>query len=240
MALLYTKGSDKTVVLAPRQGLARKINFGDTWTDVRAGFYIGAIAATGSNDSVVSETLAISGYNDRITIGLKDDSVTNPGYTGSLFIGMQDGDAGSVFAVTPNGGLGASGGAWRTVGYYGTNQVLAGSAAGGSRIGTSGVTGASAYCQFFGFRIVIANRGLSSQTVTTYFIPQNNIAGTDYSATALRTKILSYASGDWQSVGTIAWNDGAAARDIPDCFWIRPSLYLNSLRISALRIILVA
>lgn len=233
MALIYTKLTDKTTVLAPREGACRKFNFGTDWTEIRVGMFCSAIAATGSNDVNVSETLVPSGVADYITFGIKDDSQTYPGQTGSLFLGLINT---TVSDSTPPFGFAGNAAAWAASGYYGTTLVQNPSAVSTSRYigGQATASAATGYCAFFAVKFVISNRGLSTQTVAMSNATDEIVGGADYSATALRTALNNETYSTPQS---IAWNDGAAARDIPDCVWVRVPLYNNALRISAIRAI---
>jgi hypothetical protein len=237
MALIYTKLTDKTTVLAPREGACRKFNFGSDWTEVRLGMFVSAIAATGSNDANVSEVLVPAGITDYVTFGIKDDSQTYPGQTGSLFIGIRSGDAGNVNSIATTGGIGDSGGTWRPAGYHDTTAILgvANGGAGTSNMGAANASGATAYCGFIVVKFVIVDLGLSTQSITMSVGTTTSVAGADYSATALRTAINNHSFG--ASLASIAWNDGAAARAIPDCIWVRSPLYNNALRISCVRAI---
>lgn len=233
MALIYTKLTDKTTVLAPREGACRQFNFGTDWTEVRLGMFCSAVAATGSDVDNIAETVVPSGITDYITFGLKDNSQTYPGQTGSLFLGVRSHDDTEVDSFVGNG-FGDSGGTWDACGYYDTTRVNGGSGVQGGTMASATSSGSSAYAAFMALKIIINNRGLSSQTVTVRTTFTSPVTGTDYSATALRTALnnASYGSGV-----TFAWNDGAAARAIPDCVWIRVPLFLNQLRISAIRAI---
>lgn len=233
MALIYTKLTDKTTVLAPREGACRKFNFGTDWTEVRLGGFFTAVAATGSNDDNVNETLAVSSIADRITLGLKDDSQTYPGQAGSLFIGVRSGES-DVKSYGPSSGFGSSSSVFRAVGYYGATEVLAAASPAGGTIGAAAASGATSYAAFMCIKININDRGLSTQNIdvrTSYTSP---VTGADYSATALRTALNNASFG---GAGNFAWNDGAAARAIPDCVWVRVPLFSNQLRISAIRAI---
>lgn len=232
-ALIYTKLTDKTTVLSPREGACRKFNFGDDWTEMRLGMFCVAVAASGSNVNNIAESMVPPTLTDHVTFGIKDDSQTYPGQLGSLFLGLRDGDA-AFIESNVNTGIGASGGQWRPVGYYGTTEVLGAAGAGSNRMGAATASAASAYNGFIAVKIVINNRGLSSQTVTMSYSTATDVAGTDYSPTALRT-LLNNAT--YTALATIAWNDGAAARAIPDCIWVRTPLFLNSIRISCVRAI---
>ncbi len=235
MALIYTKLTDKTTVLAPREGACRKFNFGTDWTEIRVGMFCSAIAATGSNNVNVAETLVPAGITDYITFGIKDDSQTYPGQVGSTFLGVRSGTV-NVASTPPNGFYGTSAANWLSTGYYGATMVQNATGMGPSTYIGGGATASAAtgYCGFFACKIVITNRGLSSQTVAMSIAHEEIVAGADYSASALRTAINNTAYGTAQS---IAWNDGAAARAIPDCFWVRVPLYNNALRLSCIRAI---
>lgn len=235
MALIYTKLTDKTTVLSPREGAGRKFNFGTDWTEIRLGMFCSAVAATGSNDVNVPESSASSGITDFITFGIKDDSPTYPGQVGSTFLGIRSG--GTLNASTPTNTYSGNDW-WLTTGYFGATMVqnpttMAPSVYLGGAAPASAATG---YCCFFAIKIIISNRGLSSQSVT---ISVENgagqvVPGSDYSPTALRTLLNNSVYGTGQA---IAWNDGVTARAIPDCVWVRVPLYLNALRISCVRAI---
>lgn len=233
MALIYTKLTDKTTVLAPGEGGGRKLDFG-AWTEIRYGIFCSAISAAGSDVDNTTETLVPSNVTEHVTFGLKDDDETTfPGEAGSLFIGIREGDAANVQS-TINSGIGASGGAWRPVGYHDTTEVLGSAIPVSNRMGAATASAASAYCGFIGVRINITDLGLSTQSLAMRVVGENNIAGTDYSETALLTKLQNLLV-DGLTPQTIAWNDGAAARAIPDCLWVRSPLLSNTFRISAFR-----
>lgn len=236
MALIYTKLTDKTTVLAPREGACRKFNFGTDWTEVRVGMFCSPIAATGSNDVNVVELMVPSGITDYITFGIKDDSQTYPGQVGSTFLGIRSAGPNVESGTAGIQGFYGGGASWLTTGYYGATMVQNAGSLGSSPYfgGTVLANAATAYCGFIAIKIVITDRGLSTQSVAVSIAYSNSVAGADYSATALRTAINNTAYGTAES---IAWNDGASARVIPDCVWVRVPLYLNALRISAIRAI---
>lgn len=233
MALIYTKLSEKTTVLAPGEGGGRKLDFG-AWTEIRYGGFFSAVSSSGSNTNNTAESLVPANLTEHVTFGLKDDDQTTfPGEAGSLFIGIRDGDAANVQSSV-NSGIGASAGQWRPVGYYGTTEVLGSSISTSSRMGAATASAASAYCGFTGVRINIVDLGLSTQSLTVRVTGENDIAGTDYSETALLTKLQNLLI-DGLTPQSIAWNDGVAARAIPDCLWVRTPLLANSIRISCIR-----
>lgn len=231
MALIYTKLAEKTTVLAPGEGGGRKLDF-DAWTEIRYGLFCSAVSASGSNTDNTSESLVPANLTEHVTFGLKDDDQTTfPGEAGSLFIGIREGDAANVQSSV-NTGIGAAGGNWRPVGYHGATEVLGGSIALSMRMGAATASAASAYASYLGVKIVINDLGLSTQTLTFNVAGNPSVAGTDYSETALLTLLQNSFGG---AGTTIAWNDGAAARAIPDCLWVRTPLLSNSIRISCIR-----
>lgn len=234
MALIYTKLTDKTTVLAPREGACRKFNFGTDWTEMRVGVFCSAIAATGSNDVNVSELLVPAGITDYITFGIKDDSQTYPGQAGSLFLGVRS-PSPNVQSTPPNGFYG-DGAGWCATGYHDATMVQNATVLSTSTYIGGGATASAAtgYCAFFAIKIVITDLGLATQSVAVSVAHEEIVGGADYSATALRTAINNTS---YSGSASIAWNDGAASRDIPDCVWVRVPLYLNALRISAIRAI---
>lgn len=235
MAFIYSKPTEKTLVLAPREGLLRKLNFGTDWTEVRIGMFVSAVsAAGGGNVPNVAETLAHSTIIDFFSFGLKDDSLSLPGQVGATFLGLVDGNTTAGSSV--GSGIGGAG-VWKAAGYLGTAGVLSTSTSGEGLLdmGAAVASGSTAYCGFFVIRIVIANRGLATQTVDVRARATANVAGNDYSAAALRTLINNTTYGS--TAHTIAWNDGVSAKAIPDCVWLRSPLYDNALRISAIRAI---
>lgn len=232
MALIYTKLTDKTTVLAPREGACRKFNFGDDWTEVRFGAFLTAVSSSGSNVDNTLETLVPANITDHVYFGLKNDFASYPGQAGSIFLGVRSLDSVHIQSQA-NSGIGDDSGTCRGLGLHDTTAVN-GSDVNQTRFGSATASGSSAYCQFVAIKIVITNRGLATQSVEVFMTFEDNVAGSDYSATALRTAINNAAYG---SMGSFAWNDGVAAREIPDCVWIRSPMYLNAFRVSAIRAI---
>lgn len=242
MANIYTKLTDKTLILAPREAVVRQFNFGTDWTEMRMGFFSTGVIDSGDNTAPTDESLVIGSASDRMAIGLKNSSTNDlPGYAGSLFIGAITGGTGSQ---TTDYSLAAgrkyycafaTNQAPSAAGYYGTTLV------GGTHttdalahpILFGDASAATGYNGFFGLKFVITDRGLSTQTVTMSTFA-DVVAGTDYSATALRTLLN---NSGYLGPKTIAWNDGAAARTIPDCVFVRIPFFNNRIRISAIRAI---
>lgn len=240
MANIYTKLTDKTLILAPREALLRQFNFGTDWTEMRMGFFASGVTDSGDNTPVTVESLAASNASNRMAIGIKDSGLDLPGYGSSLFLGALTGTASTTASLDGSGPRfycpGSTGNALSAAGYYGTTLVggTATTDALANDVGLGVASAASAYNGVFLLKFVINNRGLSSQTVTMSTYTTDGVAGTDYSATALRTRLNNET---YAGAKTIAWNDGAAARDIPDCIFVRLPLFSNRLRISAIRAI---
>lgn len=235
MALIYQKTvSDRTLILAPREFILRPFDF-QAWTEMRFGIYFDGVAASGDNTNSTAETVALSTAADRIAFGIKDSATNDlPGFGTSLFLGVVTDTAqssscdGSSFGNTGAAFLSAAG-------YHET--TLVGGAAADHVINMSypaSSSGATGYNGFFCLRYVIANIGTSSQSINIQASSSTPIAGTDYSAQALRLLMNGASFG---SAITVAWNTGAAARTIPDAIYFRMPFYSNRIRVSAMRAI---
>lgn len=236
MALIYQKTvSDKTLILAPREFILRPFDF-QAWTEMRFGIYFDGVASSGDNTNSAAETVALSTAADRIAFGIKDSATNDlPGFGAALFLGC----------VTETGGSSyCSGSAFSNLasvdsaaaGYHETTLVGGTS---GQFLGTAlnypaTCSGATGYNGFFAMKFVITNIGTSSQAVTISAVSTTPIAGTDYSAQALRLAINNAVYGTTRS---ITWNDGAVARTLPDAIYIRMPFYSNRIRVSAMRAI---
>ncbi len=242
MATIYQKTvSDKTCILAPREFILRPFDF-QAWTEMRFGVFISAVTSSGNNTNAVNETVALSTYADRIAFGIKDSATNDlPGFGAALFLGAVGitGAASGLDATgTPTmvqitGNAGAN--TLCAAGFHET--TLVGASAGeqlGNIISCALADGATGYCGFYAVKFVITNIGTASQSVAISSANTVTIAGTDYSAQALRLLINGASFG---SPVSVAWNTGAAARVIPDAVYIRMPFYSNRIRISAMRAI---
>ena len=239
MAEIYAKSGENTLILEPREYMLRQFNFGD-WTELRMGMYFGCISAASANANVASESVTLVSAVDRLCFGIKDSSTSYiPGQVGASFLG--------ITTMSPTGNGTAIGtGSLRSIG--GNNFAVVGLTDGTATGGTttqvcvgmdfpSDVTGATAYNGFVALKFVVANLGLSSQTVTISGVSTNSISGSDYSATALRA-LLNGAT--YTNPSTIAWNTGAAAKDIPNCWFLRLPFLNNRIRISCIDMMKIA
>lgn len=240
MAKIYAKTvTDNQLILSPREGFLRQFSFG-LWTELRIAMYIGMVSSSNDNSASGSETVALTTEADRFCFGLKNVSTMSlPGVgvtTGDLFLGISNYN-GIASVCASNVLIGQQ----SSIGYYGTGSAS-------TKVG--GVTNihagfavpidpsvTSAYNGWVGVKFVVSGRGTSAQSFAISAFCLATVTGTDYSANALRTLMLNATYG---TVGTVAWNDGAAARVIPDGLFIRCPYYNNRVRISAIRAICVS
>lgn len=235
MAEIYLKALENTLILEAREFMLRQFNFG-TWTEMRMGMFFGGIATTGNNNNVVGETVAISSALDRFAFGIKDSGTTAiPGQTGASFLGLT-----TTIAQNNVSAIGSyqSNGAWSAAGM--TDTTIIGGTAGQTVLQTNfpnDVTVSSGYNAFYAIKFVINNQGLSTQTVDISVAAATTVAGTDYSLSALRTLINSSTYG---TARNIAWNTGAAAKTIPNCWFLRLPFVNNRIRMSAIDMIKIS
>ena len=235
--------TDKTIILGPREAFIRPFDFGD-WTEMRIGMFVGAVTAAGDNTGISTpETLALTTYADRLTIGIKDNTDDMPGVAGTNFVGYgTDGTheaADQRMGVYNNstGTYAARLSALSSIGTAFTARALINASPSGIQYpNAAGVAGVSGYNGFWCIKLLITDRGLATQTISVDGSTTQTIAGTDYSATALRSLMNSASFFDGGTA--FDWFDGGpAARAIPDCVWIRNPYFNNRIRISCLRAI---
>lgn len=244
MPYLFTKNTDPTIVLAPREALRAPLNFGDEWTEVRVGIFLTGVSAWLEDEkgSLLKEDLPIADVSDHLTFGLSKAGISAlPGQVDSLFLGIRsDGataEARPVNTVTPpTTPTGRFSGAFSqccAVGYDGATLVNGGVIADGA-LRFPSVEDPAAFNGFYSLKIRITNRGLSSQKVHFSVASIAAVSSADYSPATLRDLINNTQYG---AEVTIAWNTGSAARDIPDTVWFRIPFYNFRARIHALRAI---
>ncbi len=234
MAIIYTKLTDKTVVLSPREGAGRKFNF-SSWTEVRVGMFFVGVSSSGPNVDNIAESVALSSVSDRISFGIKNSSTTDmPGVAGTKFLGVvtrtgltSDSQAATAFRSAGGGGLSAAG-------YNGVTLIGGGAPEEIDPMVFPGASLSTGYNGFYALKFVISNLGGATQAVAISSSPESPVVGTDYSASALRTKINNATYG---TPASIAWNSGGVALAIPDAVWVRMPFFNNAIRISAIRAI---
>jgi hypothetical protein len=235
MANIYQKTvTDKTCILSPREYILRPFDFGTDWTEVRIGAYFSGIAASGDNTDSAAETVALASASDRIAFGIKDSATSDlPGFGAALFLGAVTETSsssycsGSAFSALAATRLAAAG-------YHETTLVGGTSTLSASMEYPASASGSTGYCGFFALKFVITNLGTASQSVAISGTRTATVSGTDYSASALQ---LLMNNNTYQAPVSIAWNDGAIARTIPDAFYCRMPFYSNRIRLSAIRCI---
>lgn len=235
MALIYQKTvGDKTLILAPREFILRPFDF-QLWTEMRFGIYFTAVTSAGDDTSGTTESVSVSTAADLIAFGLKDSASNDlPGFGAALFLGAVTRNAEASKLTTLSGFSSTSSLILCAAGYHETTLVGGTVSQSIEQMGLPAASGSTGYNGFYCLKFVITNRGLSSQAVAISSVTTTPIAGTDYSAQALRLLMNNASFG---SASTIAWNDGAVARTIPDAIYIRMPFYSNRIRISAMRAI---
>lgn len=233
MATIYQKTvSDKTCILAPREFILRPFDF-EAWTEMRVGIYLSGVASSGDNTDSASEHVTINTAADKIAFGIKDSATNDlPGLGAALFLGMLTSGSATRDSFCSGGAFITSSGTLSVGGYHDTTLVAGLDADAGAAMSyPASASGATGYCGFYGIRFVISNLGLSSQSLSISSVTNSPIAGTGYSAAALELLIN---NSTYSSARTVAWNDGAVARVIPDAFYLRMPFYSNRIRMSAM------
>lgn len=234
MATIYAKtGTDKTCILSPREYFMRPFDF-QAWTETRFGLYMDGVAASDDNTDSSAEAVATGSAADLIAIGMKDSATTNlPGVAGGLFLGVRNestqsaGISGTSIQSNNNLSLAACG-------FNGATLVAGTSSDRVDALQFPSASPATGYNGFWAIKFVITNLGAATQSVAISTTATTPIAGTDYSASALRTLIN---NGTYSTPRTVAWNSGGVALDIPDAIFIRLPFYSNRIRISCMRAI---
>ncbi len=236
MAQIYLKGSENTLILEPREYMLRQFDFG-LWTEIRLGFIFSAISSSNNNAVGVNETIALSGALDRLCFGIKNtDTTVIPGQTGCRFLGVVN--SGNVTLSAASQQIAEGFGGMRFgAGVDTTIAVNTGFASDGMLCPANPAL-ASSYGGFYALKLTVANRGLSTQTVTASTARQATVAGTDYSVSALRSLITGGTYGTPSNA--MVWNDGVSAYALPDCFYIRMPFLNNRIRLSSIEAIKIS
>ena len=226
---------DQVGILYPRDAYHRRAKIGSAYLEVRMGMFFTFVPSGNDDAHCVAETIAPAGYLDWFTFGLKDSSANAPGKAGAQFIGhcwSADAVPANTNALTANTAGQAS------MANGGGKQLLA--TLNGATVISSGdssvimyfpVWSATNVNAFWGMRFLVANLGLSTQTVACkgQLIAA---AQTDVSNSALRTAIYNTAYSGTER--TLNWFSGNAALPLPDYVWIRVPFNNNRLRITNL------
>ena len=130
----------------------------------------------------------------------------------------------------------ASGANLHGVGYYDTTLVDSGTNVNNWLRYPHPCTAATGYCGAYVVRFVIANRGAATQTIAVGTRNDYPIAGSNYTSSALLAYFNGLVAADFtpNPGASVAWNTGAAARVVPDAFYLRLPFFNNRIRISAM------
>lgn len=234
MANIYQHVSqDKVLILSPREAFQRKFDVG-SWNELRLGMFYDTAASTSPTSSIVGETVTQNTRSDIVTFGLKDSATSIlPGFSGSYFFGLSMSSSYNPRVVTF--GMEATPDTnFHGTGFYGTASMF-----GGQTLASMGypMNGGAAnltdYMAVYGLKLVINNRGLSTQTISISAYRESTISsGTSFYSSTQLNRLIN--NGSYGTVSTVNWNDGSSAYPIPDSFWIRFPFYDNQVRISAL------
>jgi hypothetical protein len=233
MAEIYLKSSENTLILEPREYMLRPFDFGD-WNEIRMGMYFSGVLSSDNNGNVTNETVVYASFLDRIMFGIKDSSTALPGDTGSLFLGVGSAASGSATVGTGafGGNLDAQG-----LGIYDATSVAGSGSGGGNTMAfPNDVSGSSSYCGFFGIKMHWTDKGLSSQVAQIDFATAATVSGSTYTVAALRTQLLNAT----YAANSVTWNDGASARAVPTCWYLRLPFYNNRIRLSVIDMIKIS
>lgn len=236
MAKIYTKtittGTDKTLILDPREGLIYPFDIGSDWTEARLGMFISMTPYDNDNATPLAETLTDSIPLNSFHIGLKNNDTTLPETDGALFWGATSVNPISIPA-TASEYINAA--MWNMVS-NGTT-VFSPVSSTTSNIYISKTTSASAdsYCAYIGQKFTITNRGGATQAVSVSFISPTTPKYSNSSLSVLRALLTSVAYGTNPIIAT-PWHDDGIPRAIPNAIFIRMPTSLNRLRIHSLMI----
>jgi len=228
---IATVNSRQVGLLQARNAAHRRTNIGSAWNEARLGLFI-AVTPSGNNDAAVTpESFTPSSYLDSLTIGLKDSSVNPPRKAGSQFMGMMWPDRNgldTLWCTSNSAGVGAI-----NCG-TGNARTMFGTANGATVITSALTTGwpitqqASGWAEFLGIRFLVANAGLSTQTVQMFYSTLSTNKSADLSKNALRNSVMSVS---WTAAVTANWFSGGVALPLPDYLWIYLPFATNRFRI---------
>ncbi len=248
MAKIYQKlPADKTLIIEPRQGFMRSMNLTGSWQEIRIGMFFSQI--TGSDDNAAGsdawDDVPINNNNtNRIFFGIRTSGSTVPGNDSSYFLGAYTTGSSSrrytdAFVIPYHTAMASPSGKLSAVGYSGSTRIGGTTETNNSSIlgpfqGAESPALTTNYCGFYGLRFVINNRGLSTQTVSVWFMKPSygTHMGSDYSTGSLKTLLNSLPNSG--SMGTIDWNNGTTAYPIPDHFYLYLPFTQWRMRLSAI------
>ncbi len=230
--LTYQKLGENVAVLAPREGQRGRLieGIGSDWTEAIIGMYFTGVDAHDENIAGPDETRTVIDASDYLTFGLKNSSTYDlPGFAGGFFIGIRSTGATSK-CLAPSGGIGFfadTSESCSAVGYSGSTLVNGGVVS-SSSLRFPDPNPETAFSGFYAVKLVVSNRGMSTQSVAVSVARSSQVSGTDYSKSALNQACRNATFG---TAGLVAWNTGAAARTLPDSAWVRLPFFNNRIRI---------
>ena len=227
---IATVNSRQVGVLDLRNAAFRRTNIGSTWLEARIGAFLALTTAADNDHATAVDSITPASYLDWFSFGLKDSSNNAPGKAGSQFLGCcwpcrNGSDSISVGSNSAGASAMTCNNSKRL--FASVNGVTVISSA-DTTVDWNYVQQASGWACFMGIRFVVANAGLSNQTVQMYRGGFNDATnyGADLSKTKLRTIVNNIT---WASVVTANWFSGGVALPLPDYVWLR--LPLNATRI---------
>lgn len=232
----YEKVGVPNAVLLVREFQRAKLTakLGSDWTEARVGMYFTGVDAQDVNGAPEDEMLVVSDVSDYLTFGLKDsNSYYLPGEAGGLFVGVRSTGTTSKADAPILGGNGYfadSNEECSVVGYAGATLIDGGVVANGA-MQFPDPEPDTGFNGFYCLRFVVNNRGTATQSVSVSVARTARVAGIDYGKAALYQAINSSSFG---AAKTVAWNNGASARALPDASWVRIPFYNARIRIQAL------
>ena len=234
MATIFTKGSEKTCILSPREGLMRQFDFG-SWTELRLGFFYSIVSSSNNDAAGPTESIVTNNEYDLLALGLKTYNSYYPRQVGCNFVGITSQTTGCTKNAsniqTPTGSNHVQCSAYKdatNVSTLSTNDI------GGLAFPSDPSVGSN-YSAFWGIRYVINNRGLSTQTISIYLSTLTPVS--DVSVSNLLTRLNAFPVAGTNAPRILTFNDGVNAHTVPDAIFLRLPFYNNRLRISAYRLV---
>ena len=236
MATKFVVNTKAQVAQASHEREKRQTNVGTNWNEVRIGF-IGTMIPVASDDAAsVAEDVAINSYIDWACFGLISNVTLIPGQTGCNFIGWATDPASTSNRVTSNAagagvvtlvnGVTDVGGNYSSV--KDVTVISKSGASGAPRFGFP-IYAADGRGGFFALKLVVANKGLSNQTVTVSCCADNTSRVTTplNAKSTLRTLLT---SGTYTNPVALNWFAGGVAIPLPDTWFLRMPFLNNRVR----------
>lgn len=233
MAKIYAKpiatGTDKCLILDPREAIIYPFNIGD-WTEARLGFFVSMCHTIGDNTNAVNESVNADNPSNAWAIGLKNNDTNLPISSGAKFWGICPSTVTSINVSATN-----ASGAHRTIVADGSTIIGTSASFHGNMYLNPGATLTSGFAYFLGLKFNITNKGLATQTVGMQY-DSKATTYSDTSISALRARLVGFAPDSASGSSGLAWNTGTEAKAIPDTIFMRFPFANNRIRIHSLLI----